>query len=320
MQDLEYFSQLKAALLKQYKAEHPHFQGSLSDFKGREIANFQEMLMNQVQGRISEKWFYTHLKVGKNEKLPRQDMLNLLARFTGYQHWDDFKKEYQQTVVSKPETASAVATQRPAEQPIKKQPAATWYFLAAIVLGLGFAFVNLMPDNEEHELEFCFVNDFSQKKIKADELKVYWLKTGETPQELNVNTSGCVELSIPLDSIVLRIEGPYFQNQTINRTLTTNHQETVGVQPDEYSTLLKYFATADVAAWKEKRAQLEALFAPEAMILQLAPDGKTGMALYNKEEFINKLTMPLKTMKNMQLVDQERNTEHQITSLKFILK
>ena len=95
MNDLEYFQQLKSALLKQYKAEHPHFEGMLSDFKGREIINFQEMLMEKVQGRISEKWFYTHLKVNRNEKLPRQDMLDLLSRFTGFQHWDDFKKEHQ---------------------------------------------------------------------------------------------------------------------------------------------------------------------------------------------------------------------------------
>lgn len=319
MQNLEYFNQLKAALLKQYKEEHPHFQGTLSDFKGREIANFQEMLVDKVQGRISEKWFYTHLKVDHNRKLPRQDMLDLLARFTGHLHWDDFKKGQQEIVGSEAQTASKAVPEQMTEKPTSGLPA-KWYVLIAVFLGLGFTLIKMMPGNQPFHTDFCFINDFSLEKIKANELTVYWLKEGETPQELQLNSNGCVKVSVATNSIELRIEGPYFQNQTINRTINTNHEEIIRVQPDEYSTLLGYFAKADVAAWKEKRARLETMFASNAMILQLAPDGKTGMELYNKEEFINQLTMPLKTMKNIKIVDQKRNAEHQITSLKFMLK
>jgi len=310
MNDLEYFQQLKSALLKQYKAEHPHFEGMLSDFKGREIINFQQMLMEKVQGRISEKWFYTHLKVNRNEKLPRQDMLDLLSRFTGFQHWDDFKKEHQP---NRPET-----TETTIEQPFQKQNK-KWYFLTGLaLLGLAFFIIKMIPANQQYQMEFCFVNDFSQEKIKANDLKIYWLKAEETPQELNLNKNGCLNITTKTASIALSIEGPYFQNQKINRKTSINHKETIRVQPDEYSTLVSYFVNADVAAWKEKRAQLEAIFAHNAMIIQLAPDGKTGIELYNKEEFVDKLTMPLKTIQNITIVAQKRNTNNQIISLKFL--
>jgi len=317
MQDLEYFNQLKSTLLKQYKEEHPHFQGSLADFKGREIANLQDMLMTKAQGRISEKWFYTHLKVDENKKLPRQDMLDLLARFSGYLHWDEFKKTHQPVQLTTSVASEILPKQ---EKPILKSNT-RWYFLTAMVfLGLGFTLVNILPAKQKFQVEFCFVNDFSLEKIKANELKVSWLKNGETPQELSLNKNGCLELSTKMDSVILSIEGPYFQNQKIHRKINSNHQETIRIQPDTYSTLLEYFVTADMEAWKEKRSQLEALFAPNAMIIHLAPDGKTGMELYNKKEFINKLTMPLKTMKNIKIVDQQRNADNQITSLKFMLK
>ncbi len=320
MQDLNYFNQLKSALLKQYKEEHPHFQGSLTDFKGQEIANLQAMLMEKAQGRISEKWFYTHLKISENKKLPRLDMLDLLARFSGYLHWDDFKKSQQiQLSGTIPSPSEPLATQEKNRREPKQN--APWYLLGLLVfLGLGFTIITLLPTNKQHQIEFCFVNDFSLEKIKDSDLKVSWIKQGETPQKLKLNEHGCIRVFTEVDSIVLSIEGAYFQNQTIRRKTSIDHQETIMMQPDTYSMLIDYFVSADVAAWKEKRSQLETLFAPNAMIIHLAPDGKTGMELYNKQEFINKLTMPLKTMKNIKIVDQKRNPDQQIVSLKFMQK
>ncbi|MFH1160186.1 MAG: hypothetical protein V1733_04475, partial [bacterium] len=67
----------------------PGINPSISEWKGQEIVNFQEELRVKVNGHISEKWFYTHIKSHKGS-LPRIDVLNLLSKYAGYSDWDDF--------------------------------------------------------------------------------------------------------------------------------------------------------------------------------------------------------------------------------------
>ena len=62
----------------------------ISDWKGQDITNFQEELLTKVNGRLSEKWFYSHVK-SSNPSLPRIDVLNMLSKYAGYLNWDDFK-------------------------------------------------------------------------------------------------------------------------------------------------------------------------------------------------------------------------------------
>ncbi len=90
MTELQYFTKLKAALLRKFCEVNPHWQGGLKDFGVREIARFQEMLQEETGGRVSEKWFYTHLKKDQ-EKLPRVDVLDLLSQFVGSENWAGFQ-------------------------------------------------------------------------------------------------------------------------------------------------------------------------------------------------------------------------------------
>ena len=62
----------------------------IEDWKGKDIEKLQKDLGERINGRISEKWFYTHLKAD-NERLPRIDMLDLLSEYVGYDNWLDFK-------------------------------------------------------------------------------------------------------------------------------------------------------------------------------------------------------------------------------------
>jgi hypothetical protein len=56
------------------------------------IIYFQEDLRKKAKGNISEKSFYTYFKTVPSSKLPRIDMLNLLAIYAGYQTWYDLRK------------------------------------------------------------------------------------------------------------------------------------------------------------------------------------------------------------------------------------
>ncbi|MGK0366536.1 MAG: hypothetical protein ACI85O_003610 [Saprospiraceae bacterium] len=95
MNELECFYHLKKELLRGYQETYPEWKRPIQDFKGKEIANFQELLEEKVNSQISEKWFYTHLKPTRNEKLPRMDMLDLLSQFLGFSDWEKFKIEHQ---------------------------------------------------------------------------------------------------------------------------------------------------------------------------------------------------------------------------------
>ena len=96
MADLEllHFEQLKAEVQAEYlKNHHPSFE-DISKWKGIDIIYFQEDLRKKAKGNISEKSFYTYFKTIPTTKLPRIDMLNLLAIYAGYQSWYDFKKKH----------------------------------------------------------------------------------------------------------------------------------------------------------------------------------------------------------------------------------
>lgn len=96
MTDLEllHFEQLKLEVQAEYlKNHHPSFD-DISKWKGIDIIYFQEDLRKKAKGNISEKSFYTYFKSNPTTKLPRIDMLNLLAIYCNYQSWYDFKKKH----------------------------------------------------------------------------------------------------------------------------------------------------------------------------------------------------------------------------------
>lgn len=92
--DLLHFEQLKLEVQAEYlKNHHPSFD-DISKWKGIDIIYFQEDLRRKAKGNISEKSFYTYFKSNPTTKLPRIDMLNLLAIYADYQSWYDFKKNH----------------------------------------------------------------------------------------------------------------------------------------------------------------------------------------------------------------------------------
>ena len=92
--DLLHFEQLKLEVQAEYlKNHHPSFD-DISKWKGIDIIYFQEDLRRKAKGNISEKSFYTYFKNIPTTKLPRIDMLNLLAIYVDYQSWYDFKKKH----------------------------------------------------------------------------------------------------------------------------------------------------------------------------------------------------------------------------------
>ena len=72
-----YFDALKRLIVIRFRERKPECPNKLSDWTGKTIADFQEDLQERVNGRISERWFYDHLKSDQEDRMPRVDILNL---------------------------------------------------------------------------------------------------------------------------------------------------------------------------------------------------------------------------------------------------
>lgn len=92
--DILHFEQLKSEVQTQFLINHHPSNDDISKWRGIDIIYFQEDLRKKAKGNISEKSFYTYFKTTPSTKLPRIDMLNLLAIYAGYQSWYDFKKNH----------------------------------------------------------------------------------------------------------------------------------------------------------------------------------------------------------------------------------
>jgi hypothetical protein len=67
--------------------------------------------------------------------------------------------------------------------------------------------------------------------------------------------------------------------------------------------MIKFFSQEDVKGWEKRRDQLNNIISDEAMIFQLPNNNeRTGMELFNKQEFIDKLTMPVSSLDQIEIM------------------
>ena len=93
------FSLLKKEVAETLLKSFPGMNPEISEWKGQDITDFQEDLLIKVNGQLSEKWFYTHMKT-PNLSLPRIDVLNMLSQYAGYKNWNDFRYKNQEQIAS----------------------------------------------------------------------------------------------------------------------------------------------------------------------------------------------------------------------------
>jgi hypothetical protein len=279
----------------------PGISPSISEWKGQDIVNFQEELLHKVNAHVSEKWFYTHMKSEK-ETLPRIDVLNLLSKYAGYADWNDF--------IFKNSGKSAKTRVRKESRYFIIVPA-----VGVVILSI-FLLLNKLISNREYT--FCFydavtkdpvsnisTNNNTNNNINNSELiEVSVIMKDESPVNYLCGPNGCLTLRTNQSVIRMVVNSPYYRNDTITRILKKfNREETIGLRPNEYALMLRYFSEMNVDDWQKRRIKLEEMFDDGAMIYQVMNDKHgTGMELYNKEEFIDKLTMPSHSLKNIEIL------------------
>ena len=295
-EELKYFELLKKEISETMRKEFPGTPALIEDWRGQHITDFQEELFRKVKGRISEKWFYTHIK-STSDKLPRIDMLNMLSEYTGYKNWDEFVNAKKN---DSPPTVETRKTDLPT-QDIPRRQKRIPLVIAACIIGISATLFFLFP--RERVYKCCFVDLDGISSFKNMNIKIQVLHEGETPSLLESGENGCIEIKTNREEVRFTIASPYFMNDTIVRKLTASRvEEKIQLKTNDYALMLSYFSTSNLADWKKRKAQLEEMFADNARIFQVYTDTR-AVELYNKQEFINKLTVPLESLKNIDIID-----------------
>ncbi|HOW25006.1 MAG TPA: hypothetical protein PK711_04985 [Bacteroidales bacterium] len=299
--DLPTFRMLKQKVAERMLQSYPGINPVISEWKGQEIVDFQEELLKNVNAHISEKWFYTHMK-SSHPKLPRIDMLNLLSRYAGYANWDDFRYEC---------SDQTVAIVKPVN------PNRYFIFVPALVLvALGILFL-LFKLLSTREYTFRFYDADTAEPITSTIIEVSVLLPNESPVSHLCGSDGSFTLKTDKANIRFSVKSPYYQTDTIFRTLDKfNRNETVKLRPDNYALMIHYFSSMNVKDWQKRRDQLNRMIADSALIFQVFSKEVPGVELYGKWEFINKLTLPSTGLKNIEILDT-RYQEDRITMIRF---
>ncbi|MDB4286088.1 hypothetical protein N9933_02180 [bacterium] len=316
--DQQFFHQLKEALLETFISQHPECKKPIWEWKGQEIIDFQEDLQKKVKGRISEKWFYTHIKTEKNERLPRIDILNMLSEYAGFRNWNDFVHRQAPEPIAVDISTPIQVMERaiPKTKPFW-QKSFGWIGIA-MVAGLGILAV--MSFQGENAYRFCFVDADTGKNIDQ-EIEVIILKKGESPETRACDKEGCYEWKGKPGTLTFEVRAPYYKPDTVRRVLDDRGgEEQIELKTDDYALMIHLFSTGNLKDWKKRRNQLNGMIAPDARIFQVYGGGTKGMALYNKEEFIDKMTMPLKSLKNIEILETIYNNSEEIHVMRFIQK
>jgi len=294
--DFLYFRSLKENLVKKLQESYPDAGIDISAWKGREIQLFQKDLEENVNGRISEKSFYTHFKT-ETDKIPRIDVLDLLCQYVGYENWVDFKNQNQQNTKTRKYIWIGLAT--------------GLMIIAAFIIS-----IQLKPKT----YSISVIDAYSNTTIKPDQLKITQLFDDQSPKEIDGIDDSIYTFVTNSSMVKFVVEAPYFHKDTVVRKISNfSEHENIRLFPNDYALIIHSLSRSENEDWARRRSQLSKMIADNARIIQVNVAGGIAIELYNKNEFINKLTIPVNSLKNIDIIDIKHDNEL-ISELRFIQK
>ncbi len=290
----EQFHKLKEEVLLEYKKHYPYFTGNWKTFSSQDIQNLILLIEEKCRQPISEKWIYTHLKPESNEKLPRKDMLNILAQFTGHSGWDEF-----------------IFEETPKSEVQKKTGIKRTLVLGVILLSIGLLGIIIWKTKSEVPSRTIEIKDaYTNEKIGNEEIKVYQA-SDTTANPIKVENAR-IAVADTVSKIV--IKSPYYKTKTV--ALSPKSDETVAVElkPDDYAMMLKAFMFSDIKGWETRKLQLDKILSDDLEVMIMLK-GNLGAEYFDKKEFAQKLVIPSVSMRRMKIIEIEKDENQKI---KFI--
>jgi hypothetical protein len=299
------FNLLKKEIAAVMRQSYQGINPDISQWKGQDIADFQEDLQRRVNGRLSEKWFYIHMK-SPIDSLPRIDVLNMLSRYVSYSSWQDFI--YKNNLSPFPQERLVRALSMVIRAPL--------LFIA--VMAVVLAVVALI---NTQRYRVTFFDKVTGEPIASDKIRVTMLMANESPVNYTSGVDGDIVVRTNKGMISMVVTTPYYLPDTITRRLKKfGRNEKIGLDADSYALMISYFSESDLNAWEKRREQLQRIISDDALIYRSSgTNSNAGMELYNKKEFIDKLTMPSSSLRKIEILET-RYLNDQIVLLRFRLK
>jgi hypothetical protein len=286
--DRQYFEILKAKIVEAMQRTHADISRNMEDWKGDDIIKFQEDLKYNVKEYMSEKSFYNHFKT-YHEKLPRIDLLNILSRYAGYSDWSDLRNANRDKIVQ-------ITTLTGSNK--------AFYTLPVIALLVFIMIWSIIRIGSTATYKFCFVDKISKERLSSTKIDVEIILENESPIHLACYPDGCFTYRTGKQKIKFLVKAPYYFTDTITRFLNkARRSEEIQLRVDNYALMINYFSNSKVVDWEKRKKQLERIIADSAFIYQVFGTRLMGMELYNKDEFIDMLTIPASSLKNIEIID-----------------
>ncbi|CVK15407.1 hypothetical protein Ga0061079_101221 [Apibacter mensalis] len=282
------FEQLKKEVTKTFLEDFPTLNPDISKWKGLDIIYFQEHLRQKVRGNVSEKWFYTYFK-SSFEKLPRIDMLNLLAQYCGYRRgWTEFVEKYNFTLekdfisISNEQKNNQNSDytkmllenddSREKEQGLDKgvnlrrKEKKLFKFKNLIYTAVGVISILLLIFSVDKYYEyrntfkFCFYDADRGSLIKS-KLEIIIQKNGVSPEFYTVS-NGCFTYRSSTDTLRMTISSPMYKKESFVvglkeiRDKGEENSRNFKLRPDDYAIMLYYYSTAVTNSDENKKSQL----------------------------------------------------------------
>jgi len=307
MTELEKFQELKQKVLLKYQEQYTFFQGTWKTFSSQDIQNLIGLIEEKCKQTISEKWIYTHLKPETNSKIPRKDMLNILAEFVGFSGWDEFTFE-EKTF----QTIEVTQSEKLEKSKISKK----WLLLLFIPLALVVVFFSKKEDSKPKTIQLN--NEYTNEKVNAEEVKVFEVKDS-VKQELEIK-EGKVEVSNNgNEKSKLVIESPFYLPKTI--VINSNGRaieppKRIDLKPDDYAMMLKAFMLSDIKDWQTRKEQLNKILSDNLEVIVMLKDD-LGAEYFNKNEFSQKLIVPTASLKKMKIVEIKNDANEKIQFIRI---
>ncbi|MES2575534.1 MAG: hypothetical protein V4572_11365 [Bacteroidota bacterium] len=301
MTELEHFSLLKEKVLLKYQEHYPFFNGNWKSFSSQDILNLIDLIEKKCKQTISEKWIYTHLKPETNSKIPRKDMLNILCEFVGFSSWDEFVFKRKDLV---PIEKSKGLKNR-------KLLLISLFFLVLIVLILFYT-------NRKTTKTIELKNEFTNEKVKSDEVKVFQVKNA-VKEELVVK-EGKIEVDNYDDKkSKLIIQSPFYKPKTIDlntKETTSAEAKKIDLKPDDYAMMLKAFMLSDIKNWQTRKEKLNTILSDNLEVIVMLKND-LGAEYFDKKEFSQKLIVPTASIKKMKIIEIKNDDNNKIQFIRI---
>ena len=314
MDELSVFSILKEEVLKKYRQDFPYALRDWKTFSSQDIQNLISRVEEETSQRISEKWIYTHLKPAENSRLPRKDMLDILAAYTGWESWDEF--------CAKNKLVTDISGLEIPAPHVSNGRKRMFFILLASCLLIAAGMITIFSYRQQHTSDqqktILLKDTYTNKNIDPSELKIYQEDEQKNRKQLEIKEK-TVKIHAPERKGHIIIESPFYETKKIDISGLSeqNKEEIINLKPDDYAMILKAFIQSDIKDWQTRKMQLNKILAEDFEAI-LVLKGGIGFEYFNKQEFSQKLIIPTETTRRMKIIELKNTLNNQIQFIRLI--